>query len=78
MLRVGEAACDLAEIKEIRGDAIILRNLSADRLELLPFPETSVSKGVPAPDAELPVTPIVVNEAPGLVSVDVPKASVDS
>ena len=76
-LQVGETACDLAEVKEIRKDAIILRNLSANRLELLPLPESGVSKGVLAAGEELPPAPIVVSEAPGRVSVDVPKASVD-
>ncbi len=76
-LQVGETACDLAEIKEIRQDAVVLRNLATDRIELLQLPETGVSKGVLAAGEELPPAPIVVNEAPGLVSVDVPKASVD-
>jgi len=75
--QVGETACDLAEIKEIRKDAVILRNLSANRLELLPLPENGASKGVLAAGEELPPAPVVVSEAPGLVSVDVPKASVD-
>ena len=76
-LQVGETACDLAEVKEIRKDAIILRNLSANRLELLPLPESGASKSVLAAGEELPPAPIVVSEAPGRVSVDVPKASVD-
>jgi len=77
MLNVGATACDLAEIREIRKDAIVLRNLSANRLELLPLPEIGAPKGALAADTELPPAPIVVNEAPGLVSVDVPKATVD-
>jgi type II secretory pathway component PulC len=77
MLRVGETACDLAEVKEIRKDAIILRNLSANRLELLPLPETSAATSVLAAGAELSPAPVVVNESAGRVSVEVPKASVD-
>jgi type II secretory pathway component PulC len=77
VLQVGETACDLAEIKEIRQDAVVLRNLAADRIELLPLPGTSASKGVSASGAEPAAEPVVVNESPGRVSVEVPKASVD-
>jgi type II secretory pathway component PulC len=39
MFGVGDQPCDLAEIKEIRIDAVVLRNLASDRLELLPLPD---------------------------------------
>jgi general secretion pathway protein C len=76
MLQAGETACDLAEIREIRTDAIILRNLSTNRLELLALQETGASKGVRA-DAGAAARAPIVNEEAGLVTVDVPKASVD-
>jgi type II secretory pathway component PulC len=77
MLQAGETACDLAEVSEIRQDMVVIRNLEEHRLELLPLQETSGSKGVRADVAEPPPAPIVVNQEAGLVTVDVPKSSVD-
>jgi type II secretion system protein C len=54
MFRVGDQPCNLAEIREIREDAVVLRNLESDRLELLPLPEAVRSTGLtrqPAPPA---------------------------
>jgi type II secretory pathway component PulC len=77
MLRAGEIACDLAEIRQIRPDAVVIRNLQSDRLESLTLPEAPGVKA-PRPAAEdATLDPVVVEDARGVVSVDVPKAAVD-
>jgi len=43
----GQRVCDLADIKEIRGDGVIVTNLLSERLERLPF-----SNAQPVPDAQ--------------------------
>jgi type II secretory pathway component PulC len=76
-LEAGEIACDLAEVREIRLDAVVVRNQLTGQLELLPLQsgtsanETQSRNAAPAPEPE------VVKASPGYVSVDVPKASVD-
>ena len=77
MLRAGEIACDLAEIRQIRPDAVVIRNLQSDRLESLTLPEAPGAKA-PRPAAEdATLDPVVVEDARGVVSVEVPKAAVD-
>jgi len=77
MLRAGEIACDLAEIRQIRPDAVVIRNLQSDRLESLTLPEAPGAKA-PRPAAEdATLDPVVVEDARGVISVEVPKAAVD-
>jgi type II secretory pathway component PulC len=74
-LQVGANACDIAEIVEIRPDAIVVKNLLTNRLELLELQKTSAPTAVPA-TAEPPAPP-VVRASKDVVDVALPKASVD-
>lgn len=77
MLQAGDTACDLAEVTQIRPDAVVLRNLQSDRLELLPLPDAGAPAARRSDAGEGALEPIVVNEARGVVSVDVSKTAVD-
>jgi type II secretory pathway component PulC len=77
LLQAGDTACNLAEVRQIRPDGVVIRNLQSDRLELLTLPEAADAKA-PVPAAEQPpLDPVVVEGARGVVSVDVSKAAVD-
>lgn len=77
MLSVGERACDVAEVTQIRPDVVLIRNLQSDRLESLALPnERPLRAGADAPAAPLP-DPVVNSREPGVVSVDLPRAAVD-
>jgi len=67
----GETACDLAEIKEIRPDGVIIANLLTSRLELLTLSSEKPSTGAPPPP------PPVFAAASDLVAVDLRKESID-
>lgn len=74
--KTGETACDVAEITEIREHTVVIRNLTAGRLELLSFKGgASVLAAQPPPDE--PPPPVVVGQSRGLVTVDLRKALVD-
>lgn len=77
MLSVGERACDLAEVTQIRPDIVIIRNLQSDRLESLALPDAGPPAARRPVAAEGALEPVVVDEARGVVSVDVSKQSVD-
>lgn len=77
LFQAGDTACNLAEIRQIGPEAVVIRNLRADRLELLVLPEAGPPAALRAVAAETPVEPVVVNEASGVVSVDVSKTAVD-
>jgi type II secretory pathway component PulC len=76
-LEVGATACDRAEIREIREDGVIVRNLSADRLEFLPLPQGSQRMSGPVQDAAPPPAPAVMRESTDRVDIEVPKETVD-
>ena len=65
----GERACDLAEIIEVREDAVVIRNLLTNRLELVALRSTSALSGVPPPTRVEAPQPPVVTTSPNLVSV---------
>jgi len=76
LIATGQRACDLAEIAEIRPHSVVIRNLTANRLELLTFPTTAAvsSQALPAPhqaDSSARV------ESPLRVNVEIPKRSMD-
>lgn len=77
MLRTGETACDLAEITDIRADAVVLRNLAANRLELLTLQDAGAPTRSRPGGADEPAEPVVVTDATGVVSVEIPKAAVE-
>ena len=79
----GENACDVAEVKEVRADAVVIRNLFANRPELLPLQEAKPPATAPAPtDAKdsaqaLPVPPPpVLTRSSGVVTIELPEESV--
>lgn len=79
VLTVGQRACDLAEITDIRADGVIIKNLQSGAMERLPL-RTSGPADTPAatppPAAQPPVAPTVTTTAAGL-DVSVPQAMVD-
>jgi general secretion pathway protein C len=78
ILEVGQPACAVAEIVEIHGDAVIVRNLQNSRLERLPLRPRSepLRSADRASAADSAPPPRVISRAPGLVTVEVPKATV--
>ncbi len=53
--QAGDRACDLAEIRQIRTDGVLIGNLLTDREETLAFAEERLS----APGASAPAAPVV-------------------
>jgi type II secretion system protein C len=52
---MGERACDVAKIREVRQDAVVIENLEAKTLELLAFPRvTPPAAAPPRPPAPVP------------------------
>ena len=51
---VGQPACDVAEVREIRQGAVVIRNISTGRLELLTFPEAAAAPRPEAPSGREP------------------------
>jgi type II secretory pathway component PulC len=52
LFAIGTRACDVAEVMEVRDDAVVVRNLATGRLELLALPP----KAGRAPSSPLPVS----------------------
>jgi len=53
---VGDRACNVAEVRDVGEDGIIIRNLLTNRLELLTLPKAATAPRPPAPPAsETPV-----------------------
>jgi S1-C subfamily serine protease len=77
MLYVGERACDLAEVTQIRPDVVVVRNLQTGRLESLTLPDAGTPRAARAAASESLPDPVVESREPGVVNVDVPKAAVD-
>jgi membrane-associated protease RseP (regulator of RpoE activity) len=77
LLQAGDTACGLAEVRLIGPELVVIWNMRTDRMESLTLPAAADAKA-PRPAAEdAPLDPIVVENAHGVVSVDVPKAAVD-
>ena len=63
---IGDRACDLAEIREVRLDAVVIENLEAKTLELLTFPRVTPPAAAPprpsspVPDSAPPPEPVQV------------------
>jgi type II secretion system protein C len=63
---VGDRACDVAEIREVRQDAVVIENLEAKALELLAFPRVTPRAAAPprapapVPDSAPPPEPLQV------------------
>ena len=76
MYRIGQRACDVAEVKDIRQDGVVIRNLVTNRLERLPLHNLGVAPIAAAAVAATPPVPVVRKSATGM-TVDVPKAAVD-
>ena len=76
-LETGEIACDLAEVKEIRPDAVVVKNQLTNQLELLPLQASTLENETRARAAAPVPEPEIVEASPEFVSVEVPKAAVD-
>jgi type II secretory pathway component PulC len=58
MIAVGQSVCDVAEVSEIREGAVLIRNLSTGRLELLTFQDATRAVTAPLqPEAPSPPEP---------------------
>lgn len=77
--RVGERACDIAEVREVRDDAIVIRNLAADRLELLILPKAGRAAVLPpsAPDAAVAAAEAEEIPAPSILKVSSDVVSIE-
>jgi type II secretory pathway component PulC len=77
LLEPGQRACEVAEIKEVLKESVVIRNLLTNRLELLTFAESgSVSAPQPSATTGLPVPPRVVPKSPSLVGVEIQRDTV--
>lgn len=73
---VGQRACDVAEVTEVRQDVVIIKNLLTNKVETLSFRRNAGPAPVPPP-SPAPAAPSVVKRSATGVTVDVPKAAVD-
>jgi membrane-associated protease RseP (regulator of RpoE activity) len=76
LLAAGQRACNVAEIAEIRQRSVVIRNLAANRLELLTFPTTDAASSQTTPAPPSVESPERV-ESTHLVTVEIPKNSMD-
>ncbi len=79
----GDNACDVAAIEEVRADAVVIRNLLANRSELLALQDAKPPAAAEAPaDANAAARPSpappppLVRAASDVVTIEVPEASV--
>ena len=80
IVTAGQQACDVAEVREVRENGVVLWNPQANRLELLTFSkgDAATGTGPPVPgDAPSAAAPLDVRStSPDMVTVDVPKDTV--
>lgn len=76
---IGDCACDLAEVREVRADAVVIRNLETDRLELLRLPEANAISSSPLlaqsddagqPEPEEIPEPVILPSSTGVITVE--------
>jgi len=79
----GQIACEVAEVREVRQDAVIVNNLLTNRPEVLALQATMPSTNtLPPTDAQVPARaapaprPPVVRKSSDVVTVEVPEESV--
>jgi type II secretory pathway component PulC len=79
----GENVCDIAEVQEVRADAVVIRNLLASRSELLSLqeakPPATAPTSIGAKDtaqAAPALRPPVVRRSSDVVTIELPEASV--
>jgi type II secretory pathway component PulC len=79
----GESVCDIAEVREVREDAVVIRNLLANRSELLRLEEARTPAAAPTPpeaggpaqaSSSLPAP--VLTRSSDVVTIEVSDASV--
>jgi hypothetical protein len=79
LFAVGDRACDVAEVREVLEDAIVIRNLLTNRLELLALPKAGALPAPPSPSpnaapVEAPPDaipgPLVQSVSPDVVTVE--------
>jgi type II secretory pathway component PulC len=69
----GDRACDVAEIREVRQDGVVVENLATRRVEFMTF--TPGASRPPEPPA--PTTRAASAAAPAVASVEVPRATIE-
>jgi hypothetical protein len=85
LLRVGDRACDVAEVREIRDEAVVVRNLATGDLETVALPKAGP---VSAPRAPAPpyvsrrtapsaIPPLVETPSPDVVTIELQKELLD-
>lgn len=77
IFKAGQKACEVAEVAEIRQDAVVVKNLLSGRLELLKIRNAGRSPGAPVPPLAEPIAPPMVRSSADSVNVTLPKASVE-
>jgi general secretion pathway protein C len=84
LLTAGQRACDVAEITAIRQDTVVIKNLLTNRLELLRFPRTTAAPGTTSTATTTTATtepsaaaPPALDSAPTVITIDVPKDSME-
>jgi type II secretory pathway component PulC len=78
MLLPGDRACGVAEIREVRAESVVVRNLATGGLESLGFDPNDQPSSTPAAPARTgPPTPTVTPISPTEIAVDLPKQTVE-
>ena len=87
IFETGQRACEVAAVKEVRADGVVITNLLADRPEFLRLRSVEARASTPAaaaprPADDMPVTaqpapaPPVVKKTADMVTIELPNASI--
>jgi hypothetical protein len=85
LFAVGDRACDVAEVRDVLAEGVVIRNVLTNRLEFLPLQKVGASQASPSappepgeahvePEPEAPAGPIVLPAISGVVMVDLSEA----
>jgi len=86
LFRIGDRACDVAEVREVMADAVVVRNLLTNRIELITLAkdDTAAAPPVPSqneasvePKPEASPGPIVQPAAADVVTVELRREMLD-
>jgi type II secretory pathway component PulC len=78
IVEVGRTACDLAEIREVHENAVVIRNVLTNRIERLAFRPSDGASGTPvSATAAQPASPRIVAASRERVSVELQRGTVD-
>lgn len=85
LVAVGDQACDLAVVDDVRADEVIVRNIATGRLERVTLSSAATTGAHPVDtepekpahsDAEEIPAPVIVPTAPGVVTIELQRALV--